>query len=262
MAPVADLGTAVLTGITAAFVTLLSALPVLLGAVVLLALGWFVSGIVGRVVVRVLRAARLETASERAGVNSVLRRAHVQADIPSIVGGFVTWYARLIFVLMAADAVHLTAISTIVNAALAFIPNLLVAVVMLAAFGWLAGFARNASLGALEGAGVANARAISVLVYAATFGFGVIAAATQLGVATTLVEIFFAGLVGALALAFGLAFGLGGRDEAAALWHGLRPQTVVAKSGAPAVTTAGAPTTSIERPANGETVHEEATLSN
>ncbi len=249
MAPVTDLGTAVLTGITAAFVTLLSALPSLIGAVLLLAIGWFVSGIVARVVAKALRAARLELAAEKVGVSAFLRRAQIKTDTAGIIAGFVKWYARLVFVLMAAEAVHITSISTVVNSVLAFIPNLIVGVVMVAAFAWLAGIARNASQGALEGAGVANARPISVLAYAATFGFGIVAAATQVGVATTLIEIMFAGLVAAIALAFGLAFGLGGRDEAAEIWSGLRAQA--------------APMTAIEKTSpNGNGKPAEVTTSN
>src|SRR5207249_10582253 len=61
-----------------------------------------------------------------------------------------------------------------------------------------------------------------VLASVATFGFGVVGAATQIGVATTLIDIRFVGIVGALALAFGLGFGLGGRDEAARVWHDMR----------------------------------------
>ncbi len=68
------------------------------------------------------------------------------------------------------------------------------------------------------------------------FGFGVIAAATQIGVAAPLVELLFAGIVFGLALAFGLAFGLGGRDEAAQMWRGLRSSagTVTSRSAVPA----------------------------
>src|SRR5256885_8138214 len=69
---------------------------------------------------------------------------------------------------------------------------------------------------------MANAKTIGVLAYGATFGFGVIAAATQIGVATTLIDILFVGIIGALALAFGLAFGLGGREEAARVWSDMR----------------------------------------
>lgn len=227
-APVTDLGTALLTGLTAAFVALLSALPAILGAAILLIAGWIISGAVAGLVAKALRAARLETASQRIGLSAFLRRMQVRTDAAGIVAGFVKWYARLLFILMAADLVHITAISTIVNEVLAFVPNLLVAGFMVGAFAWLAQLARNASLHALEAAGVANARPIALLAYVATFGFGVVAAATQIGVASTLIDIAFTGLIGALALAFGLAFGLGGRDEAARIWSDLRSQTATA----------------------------------
>ena len=259
-AAVTDLTTALFTGIAAAFVTLLAALPAIIGALVLLILGWIISGAVAGLVERGLRLARVDVAAERAGVHSMLQRAQVQSDVPHIIAGFVKWYARLVFILMAAEAVHLTAISTVVNSVLGFIPNLLVALVMLGAFAWLAGVARKASHGALEGAGVSNARAISMLAYVATFGFGVVAAATQIGIATTLIDIMFAGLIAAVALAFGLAFGLGGRDEAAAMWRELRSQTTsVNTSGAKRVEPVAHPTT--ERTStNGKTLPAETPI--
>jgi hypothetical protein len=128
----------------------------------------------------------------------------------------VKWYVRLVFILLAANAVGLTAVSTIVNSILAFIPNLLVAVLILGAFAWLAGIARNVVAGALEGK-IPNAGALAAITYAAVFAFGAMAAANQLGVASSLINILFTGVVAALALAFGLAFGLGGRDEAAGI---------------------------------------------
>src|SRR5438876_176662 len=113
---------------------------------------------------------------------------------------------------------------------LGFIPNLIVAVFILAAFSWLASLARNV----VSGVSMPNAKTLGMLAYGATFGFGVIAAATQIGVAAPLVEVLFAGIVLGLALAFGLAFGLGGRDEAAQMWRGLRGSVrEVASSPAP-----------------------------
>jgi hypothetical protein len=258
-APVTDLTTALFTGISAAFIALLAALPAILGALVLLVLGWIISGAVAGLVERALRLARVDVAAERSGISAMLHRAQVHHDVPSIIAGFVKWYARLVFILMAAEAVHLTAISTVVNAVLAFIPNLLVALLMLGAFAWLAGVARKATLGMLDSAGVSNAGAISTLAYAATLGFGVVLAATQIGVATTIVEIMFAGLVGALALAFGLAFGLGGREEAAGIWRSLRSQTASIDVGAKPTP---APSGAMERAAtNGKQVPTEPTYS-
>jgi len=217
-APVTDLTTALITGVTAGLVTLIGALPAILGAVVLLVLGWIIAGIVGGLIARGLRAIKVDAMADRAGVTAFLKRAQVRADAAGFIAGIVKWYIRLIFVLMAANAVGLTAVSTIVNQVLAFIPNLLVAVVILAVFSWLAQLVRNV----VSAATMPNAKTMGMLAYAATLGFGVIAAATQIGVAAPLVELLFAGIVFGLALAFGLAFGLGGRDEAAQMWRGLR----------------------------------------
>jgi hypothetical protein len=220
-APVTDLSTALVTGVTAGLVTLISAIPAIVGALLILVVGWIIAGAVAGLIARGLRAIRVDAMADRAGVTAFLRRAQVHAGTADIVAGVVKWYIRLIFVLMAADALGLTAVSTIVNQILAFIPNLLVATLILAAFSWLASLARNVVTNSLAPT-MANAKTLGVLAFAATFGFGVVAAATQIGVATTLIDILFAGLVGALALALGLAFGLGGREEAGQLVRDLR----------------------------------------
>ncbi|HKC91004.1 MAG TPA: small-conductance mechanosensitive ion channel, partial [Candidatus Limnocylindria bacterium] len=136
----------------------------------------------------------------------------------------VKWYVRLVFLLLAANAVGLTAVSGIVNQVLAFIPNLLVAILILGVFSWLATTTKNLVVGAVESAGMSNASMLGTLTFVAVLAFGIIAAANQIGIAATLVNTLFIGVVGALALAFGLAFGLGGRDEAAQLLAGWRGQ--------------------------------------
>jgi hypothetical protein len=231
-AAITDLPTALLTGLAAGLATLISAIPSILGAALILLLGWIITGGLAGALARGLRALHVNTAADRAGVTSVLQRARLRSDAAGVVAGVVKWYLRLIVVLMAADAVKLTAVSTIVNQVLAFIPNLVVAVLILAAFSWLASLARNLATASLEPT-MPNARTIGLLAYGATFGFGVIAAATQIGVATSLINILFVGIVGGLALAFGLAFGLGGRDEAAQIWRELRSSVGTARSTVP-----------------------------
>jgi mechanosensitive ion channel-like protein len=230
--PVTDLPTALLTGLAAGLATLISAIPSIVGAALILLLGWIITGALAGALARGLRALHINTAAERAGVTGVLQRARIRTDTAGVIAGVVKWYLRLIVILMAADAVKLTAVSTIVNQILAFIPNMVVAVLILAAFSWLASLARNLVTAALEPT-MPNARTLGLLAYGATFGFGVIAAATQIGVATTLIDILFVGIVGGLALAFGLAFGLGGRDEAAQIWRGLRSSVGTISSAAP-----------------------------
>jgi hypothetical protein len=246
-AAVTDLPTALLTGLAAGLATLISAIPSILGALIILLLGWIITGVLAGALAKALRAVRVNTAADRAGVTGVLQRAKIRSDAAGVVAGVVKWYLRLIVILMAADAVKLTAVSTIVNQVLAFIPNLLVAVLILAAFSWLASVARNLVTASLQPT-MPNAKTIGVLAYGATFGFGVIAAATQIGVATTLIDILFVGIVGALALAFGLAFGLGGREEAAQMWRDMRGTVGnVVTEGAPTAGTGSGNGQTIER---------------
>ena len=161
----------------------------------------------------------------------------LKLDAPGLVGGIITWYVRLIFVVMAANAVGITAVSDVLGQIIAFIPNLLVALLILGAFAWLAGITRNLVLGATESAAVPNSGALATLAYATVLGFGIVAAASQIGVAATLINILFTGIVAALALAFGLAFGLGGREEAAQVltnWRGQATSAIDRVSATPA----------------------------
>jgi hypothetical protein len=222
IAPITDLGTAIVTGIAAAFAAFFAALPSVLGALALLVIGWIVAGWIGDLLARGLRVVRFGELADRSGVTTFLERADIKADPAVLLGAIVKWYVRLVFVLLAANAVGLTAVATVVNDILAFIPNLLVAMFILAAFAWLANLSRGVVRSAVTGTGVPNAEAISTIVYATVFAFGVVAAADQLGVAANLINILFAGVVAALALAFGLAFGLGGREEAAHIWRDWR----------------------------------------
>src|SRR2546430_7250181 len=142
-APVTDLGTALITGVTAGLVTLIAALPAILGAIVLLVLGWIIAGIIGGLIARGLRAIKVDAMADRAGVTAFLRRAQVRADAAGVIAGVVKWYIRLIFVLMAANAVGLTAVSTGVNPVLGVLPNLLRAGFLPPALSWLPSRARH-----------------------------------------------------------------------------------------------------------------------
>ncbi|HLZ47093.1 MAG TPA: small-conductance mechanosensitive ion channel [Candidatus Limnocylindria bacterium] len=218
VAPVTDISQALLTSLA----VFLAAIPAVVGALVLLVIGWIIAGIVGGLVARLLRAIRVDQLADRAGVTTFLRRANVRADAAGFIAGLAKWYIRLVFLLLAANAVGLTAVSGIVTSVLAFLPSLLVAMVILAVFGWLASTAKNVVTASLESAGMPNSGGIGALVFGAVIAFGIVAAADQLGIAQTVINTLFMGVVAALALAFGLAFGLGGREQAAEIWKDWR----------------------------------------
>lgn len=214
VAPITDISQALLTSLA----VFLAAIPAIVGAIVLLVIGWIIAGFVGALVAKLLRAIRIDQLADRAGVTTFLRRANVHADAAGVIAGIAKWYIRLVFLLLAANAVGLTAVSGIVTSVLAFLPNLLVAMLILGVFSWLASTAQKLVVASLESANMPNAGGIGAIVFGAVLAFGIVAAADQLGIAQTLINTLFMGVVAALALAFGLAFGLGGREQAAEIW--------------------------------------------
>ena len=74
--------------------------------------------------------------------------------------------------------------------------------------------------GATAQAQLGNPNTLATITRVAIWAFAIVIAANQVGVASTLVNTLFMGTVGALALAFGLAFGLGGRDTAGKIVQG------------------------------------------
>jgi hypothetical protein len=116
---------------------------------------------------------------------------------------------------VAFDTLGLPAVSGVLQQLLLWLPNLIVALVVLVLGGLAANALSQLVRGATAGAGFSNPEILATTTKAAVWGFAMVVALTQLGIATTLINTLVIGLVGALSLATGLAFGLGGRDRAA-----------------------------------------------
>lgn len=141
----------------------------------------------------------------------------MKCDAAGLIGETVKWFIRLLALIVAFDALGLPAVSQVLRQLMLWLPNLVVALVVLVIAGLAANALSNLVRGATAKAGFSNPDFVSAVARIAIWGFGIIIAVNQLGIAETLVNTLFMGFVGALALALGLAFGLGGRDTAAEL---------------------------------------------
>lgn len=211
---------ATLNAIQAGLVALVSFIPALIGAILILIVGWIIAGVLGRLVTMLLGRVGFDQASERAGITGFIRQSGARDMTPSgVFGWLVKWFVRLIFLEAAAAALRLEAITNIINQIILFIPNLVVALVVLW-IGFLAGrFVGALVRGATAQAGFDRPGLLAGIAQYAIVAFAVVVAVEQIGVATSLVNLLFAAVVGALALAFALAFGLGGREVAGQVWR-------------------------------------------
>ena len=125
------------------------------------------------------------------------------------------WIVRIVVLLVAFDVLGLPAVSDVMRQLLLWLPNLVVAIFVLFIGGIAARALGNIVRGATAEAGFVNPETLSNVVRTTVWSFAIVVAINQLGIATNLTTTLFTGFVAALAIALGLAFGLGGRDLAA-----------------------------------------------
>jgi hypothetical protein len=206
---------------------LFQAIPKLIGFAVILIVGWLIAALLAKAIMVLLRTFKFNDLAQRAGLSDFVHSMGMPMDSVGVVGGVVRWFVRLIALVVAFDALGLPAVSEVLRQVLLWLPNVVVAVVILV----IAGLAGNALGRLVRGtaaeSGLRNADLLGKVATWLVVGFGVIVAISQLGIATVFVNALFVALVGALALAAGLAFGLGARETAAQIvrdWYGRRRQ--------------------------------------
>lgn len=189
-------------------------LPRVLTAIVLLILGWLIARTVQRVVVRLLRLARLEAAAEQTGVDDFLVRGGVRFTVVTLIGEIFYWGLLLIFAVAVFNLIGLTMSPESVTRLTSYVPNVMAALVVLI-FGSLgARLIRGLVVAYLGNVGVKGSERIGYLVQAALVAFVVILALEQLRIDVKLLASAFQLAFGGICLALAIAFGLGGRNWA------------------------------------------------
>ena len=189
-------------------------LPRVLTAIVLLILGWLIARTVQRVVVRLLRLARLEAAAEQTGVDDFLVRGGVRFTVVTLIGEIFYWGLLLIFSVAVFNLIGLTLSPESVARLSSYVPNVMAALVVLI-FGSLgARLIRGLVVAYLGNVGVTGSERIGFLVQAALVAFVVLLALEQLRIDVKLLASAFQLAFGGICLALAIAFGLGGRNWA------------------------------------------------
>lgn len=207
-------GAALTTSLATALSLFLGAIPRIIGFLVIIIIGWLISGALAAGVAALLRAVRFNDLAQSSGFAGFVRNMGIRKDSSGLLADIVKWFVRLIVLVVAFDALGLPAVSQVLQQFLLWIPNLVVAVVVLVIAGLAANALGNLIRGATAQAGFDNPDLLATIARVAVWAFGIVVAVNQIGIAQALVNTLFMGFIGALALAAGLAFGLGGRDTA------------------------------------------------
>ena len=211
---IADLGTAVFNAFANALNLVLTFIPRVIGFLVILLVGWIVATVVSKALTFVLRKIGFDRMADRIGLTRFEQRMGVKLDAAGLLGKIVYWFLFLVFLVPAVDALGLTAVSAILGTVIAYIPNVFVAILVLFLGTLAATFVADLVRGATASANVGNPNIFANIARFAIMGFVALIALEQLQIAPALINELFGAVVAAAAIAFGLAFGLGGQDTA------------------------------------------------
>jgi hypothetical protein len=215
--PVRDWGEAITTSLAQALSLFLAAIPRIVGFLIIVAIGWFLATLIAKGVAALLRSIRFNEMAQRSGFAGFVANTGVETDSSGFIADIAKWFVRLITLVVGFDALGLPAVSDVLRQLLLWLPNLAVAIAVLIIGGlaanWLAGLVR----GATAKADLGNPDLLASIARVAVWAFAIVIAVNQIGIARELVNTLFMATVGAVALALGLAFGIGGRDTAAEL---------------------------------------------
>jgi hypothetical protein len=188
--------------------------PRILLAIVIFIIGWIVATTLGKLVMMGVDALKLDKAFKNTGVDEALARAGTRLHVGKIFGELVKWFIVIVFLVASLNILRLDAVTVFLQQVLAYIPQVIVAALILVAGTILADFVKRVVSGSASVAHVRSAKMLGTIAYYAIWILALVTALDKLGIFGYFGQILFTGLVVMIALAFGLAFGLGGKDVA------------------------------------------------
>jgi len=193
-------------------------------ALIIFIIGWLIAAVVGKIVSEILKRLKLDKFFEARGWKEAMEKAEIKTTISEFIGALCKWILIIVFLAVAVELlVGPSGFSGFLyESVIPWLGRLLVAIAIFVVVAIIANFAEKATHASLERAKVGFAGLGASMVKWSIWVFGIFTILTQLGIGKDLLLTLFQGLVALIAIAGGLAFGLGGKDLAAELLTSLK----------------------------------------
>lgn len=215
---VTSVGQTVVASLNTGLIAIVNFVPKFIAGLIILLIGIIVASIIKRLVLELFRLLRVDTFLRRYGVPE----SRQELTWANILSEIVRWFVIVLFLIPTADVWGLPQIVTVLNTFLLYLPNVFVAAIIALVGIVFARLAHDVVLASLKGVTRETTRTLASIVRWAIIIFVALAVLNQLGVAVDLVRILFTGFVAMIALAGGIAFGLGGQGVARGILEDLR----------------------------------------
>lgn len=198
-------------------------IPTFLAAVVIAIVGWIVGAIFYKLIVQLVKLARVDSALRSAGVEKFVEKAGLKLDAGAFLGALVKWFFIIVFLVAALDVLGLSQVTSFLkDVVLGYLPQVIVAVLIVLVAAIVAEAMQKIVVGTAKATNMKSANFAGTVTKWAIWIFAILTAIMQLGIAVTFINTLFTGVIIAVSLALGLAFGLGGQDAAAKYIEKLR----------------------------------------
>lgn len=202
------------TSLTSLWATVANFLPRLIAAIVVFLIGWLIANLIGKLAYHIVRVLQIDRALEGIGFKKVWERSGFKLDTPMFFGELVKWFFIIVFLLSAANIVGLTEVSQFLSTVVLYIPNVIVAALILLIGLMVAKFLEGVVMASVKAANLASANLLGAIAKWAVVIFSLLVALNQLGIAQDIIKIVITGVVAAASIALGISFGLGGQKHA------------------------------------------------
>lgn len=214
MALLQDWGGAVSDAWSNIITRVINFVPNIVGAVLILVLGWIVAILLAKIVDQILRWLQLPTVFKEAKIEDLVKKTGAKLDTVGLISALVKWILILVVFIAAVETLKLTSISSFLDTVLGYAPAVVAAAGIFLVGVILAHFLGNVVEGAVRAAELSHAGTLGSIARWSVWVFTLLAVLSQLGIAEGLIRTLFTGFVAMLAIGGGLAFGLGGQGVA------------------------------------------------
>lgn len=192
--------------------TFLGFLPNLFGALIIFLFGLILAKWSKALIIKILGAIKLDKLVKKSGLEPFLTKADIRVKAEVVFGDIVRWLIIVVFFIAGVNILGLTTVSSVLSSVLAYIPKIVSAVLILAVGVLLAGVVESFIKGTVNQVDPKTSRLLSKIASYLVVIVFILAAINELGIAQSLINTLFIGLIATLALGFGLAIGLGAKD--------------------------------------------------
>ncbi|MEK9150828.1 MAG: hypothetical protein AAB411_01925 [Patescibacteria group bacterium] len=204
---------------------ILAFLPSLIGALIILVIGLIIASVFRTVIERIINVLKIDSILEKAGLKPYFDRAEIKINSAKFFGLLVYWFFVIVIVLAISDVLGLYGVSLFLRDILSYIPNIIIAVIIMLSAIVVATFLKSLIRASVKGASLHSPKFLGALTWWTIVIFGFLASLIQLGIAGGIINTVLTGFIAMFALAGGIAFGLGGKDYAAHLLDKFRQET-------------------------------------